>query len=434
MSLLQLIAASGAKTGGSAALSWTAANGLTDGESITFATDGTYSFNGSTAKATAKPLLWWEAGQGQNPTSDGVKTAWDGTFSGSVSTAVVETGSTQSYVYNHGSSSNTSTDFAALGDIIYSSDTCYMWRKVYDDFVIDEDHAIMIRPSNTTGITQGKTITGSSSGATGVVDRLFTAGSNVWVIFQKGQGTIYNVTPTYFTTSESLTWTGGSGTNLTAYGSGTRATFNYKTIRNRSDNAGGINNAYCGGNGIPGEVPGGATADYLYGVYHENSSQSTLEHPSWTNQLVIASKQWRVDEYEHLASTIDTADGRFRFWQNRVVGPPVNQGYQNRTTANSDRYDTFVQLQVSNGTAASTNQYYDAVYFDVSYHRVVISDASTWSNSTEAAIEVLLPTAWNDTSVTAKLRKGSLSQYSGNYVYIFNSNGITPVNTNGVLL
>jgi hypothetical protein len=74
------------------------------------------------------------------------------------------------------------------------------------------------------------------------------------------------------------------------------------------------------------------------------------------------------------------------------------------------------------------NIYLDNVYVDTTWAHVEIGNASTYSASTQRAIQV--PTAWSDGSITFNVNAGNFTTGSTAYVYVMDSSG--NVNANGI--
>ena len=73
--------------------------------------------------------------------------------------------------------------------------------------------------------------------------------------------------------------------------------------------------------------------------------------------------------------------------------------------------------------------YYDDIYIDDSWAKVMIGNQSTFTASTHSEIQI--PSAWTSTSITITVHQGSLN--TGNaYLYVIDSNG--NVNANGFLV
>ncbi|WP_075186471.1 hypothetical protein [Teredinibacter haidensis] len=96
-------------------------------------------------KASVKPLLYWCADDGMEPSRLGRKTEWDSTFNGERLTL-----SDHGAIVAEGSSAVVRTDFglnsgAILGRVSFVSDRAYLWRKRYDDFDVSKHYAIRTR-------------------------------------------------------------------------------------------------------------------------------------------------------------------------------------------------------------------------------------------------------------------------------------------------
>jgi len=71
--------------------------------------------------------------------------------------------------------------------------------------------------------------------------------------------------------------------------------------------------------------------------------------------------------------------------------------------------------------------YYDAVYLDDTWHRVVISEGSTWA--TRGNVEVQIPAQWNDGKIVVSANLGGLNPASPLFLYVVDANGVA--NENG---
>jgi hypothetical protein len=75
--------------------------------------------------------------------------------------------------------------------------------------------------------------------------------------------------------------------------------------------------------------------------------------------------------------------------------------------------------------------WYDSIYIDSTWQRVMICDASTWAARTHCEIQI--PTAWSDNgasaSATVAVHQGSFT--SGTHAYLYVVNSTNTANTNG---
>lgn len=68
--------------------------------------------------------------------------------------------------------------------------------------------------------------------------------------------------------------------------------------------------------------------------------------------------------------------------------------------------------------------WWDDLYFDMAWSRVMLSNRSTWGTSSSGPLyEIQIPTAWSNTSITAQVNIGELQIGSTAYLYIVDSNG-----------
>jgi hypothetical protein len=65
--------------------------------------------------------------------------------------------------------------------------------------------------------------------------------------------------------------------------------------------------------------------------------------------------------------------------------------------------------------------YFDDVYFDNTWSRVMVGNASTLAASTHR--EIAVPTAWSDTSITVSFNQGTFTNGQTAYLYVIDSTG-----------
>lgn len=78
-------------------------------------------------------------------------------------------------------------------------------------------------------------------------------------------------------------------------------------------------------------------------------------------------------------------------------------------------------------TAGQAPEYWDDLYVDNTWARIIIGDASTLSASIHREIQI--PLAWASTSITANINKGTFANGATAYLYIVDQNG--EFNSNG---
>ena len=99
------------------------------------------------------------------------------------------------------------------------------------------------------------------------------------------------------------------------------------------------------------------------------------------------------------------------------------------SATNEDITDMSIQGVADNDASFPTTNTFglDDIYVDNTWARVMIGNAPTWAASTVHDIEI--PTAWSGNSISVVLHNDSLPNFSGAYLYVFDSNG--SVNQNG---
>jgi hypothetical protein len=72
------------------------------------------------------------------------------------------------------------------------------------------------------------------------------------------------------------------------------------------------------------------------------------------------------------------------------------------------------------GIAAQSFYDFDDVYIDYAFNRVILSDSATCSGITHGELQI--PTAWNTSSITATLNRGSFASNASLYLYVYDAN------------
>jgi hypothetical protein len=344
---------------------------------------------GYTDKSNPRPLLWWTADGGDNPSSLGRITVWPDRWDGldEPTTKIVAPGSTQAYRYDHGASSG-----AALGRVYFESDRLYMWRKKYDDFDITLDYGVQAKTRDRSGSFEpGQMITGQSSGTTGVIQRI-TDGS---FYLDNTQGSVANGAD--FSLDEKITSATG-----TAYIRGMRRSFNYKTWRLWSS---GQNNAVA-------NAHHSTTKFDVAAVYTESFNVDS-------DLVRQVPRVWNIEEMVYETSDVGVRNGTLIFGINNNF--TENTPVKTRNSEYPNRYESIVMSQVSNGAQLGSWVYYDSVYLDVTWHRVLLSSSPRWEDAKD--IEIQIPVAWNDSEISIEVRFGSLSGADDYFLYVVDAEG-----------
>ncbi len=369
-------------------------------------------------------MFWWHADGGETPSILGRKLAWDSSyFNGEVSTDIVASGSIQAVRKDLGFSSG-----AALAEVIFGSTTSnlYVHRKYYEDFDVVDDVAIRTRvtgvscpEAGSSGILSvGDIITGVTSGATGVINKFFKEGSHCAIYYNNQAGSINDELPVDFVYGETMTGPGGitvinnEGSSL--YPTGTSRSFNNKIIRFWSET---FNNSYTGAQGLHGSY---------FNTISEYTGTTRYWNKDYTNPLYQIPYQWITDEVIYKSSSeVGLEDGLWNYYQNGILG--LNNPIVSHNADYPEPYNSVFQHQVSNGAQPNSFVYYDHIYIDDTWHRVLLCPESTWSSKTKCEIQI--PSLWADNKITLNARSGSLAGGSTAYLYVVNKEGVT--NENG---
>lgn len=190
-------------------------------------------------------------------------------------------------------------------------------------------------------------------------------------------------------------------------------TFNFKTFRFWSATR---NNMFA-------SVNGSHTNQYnfLPALTDGTIWNNTFTH----NHLVQVPFAWKVEELEYKTSSLGQKDGVLHYYHNGLLA--TNQKVRTRTSEYPDRYSRLFQSQVSNGAKDPSIMYYDSLYVDDTWHRVVICKSKTWEACHEREIQI--PVSWNDKQIEIKLNLGGFDPKASLFVYVVDKNAA--VNDNG---
>lgn len=361
--------------------------------------------SGFTSKPAPAPLLWWTADEGITPSRLGRTQDWSEFFSGELTDQITADGSDTALRFDHGSSSG-----AALGRVYFDSDRIYLHRKVYDDFDITKNLVLSVELDEVSGtFEKGEKITGAQSGATGYVYDYYK--DRKTVRFLTNKGSITQEPPIYFEHGEKLVGANGSGVNVSGgkYPKDILGTFNYKILRFWTQSQASKNNIWMGAQGA------------------ENKEMRIT--PEYTNNTIWASQMafrysqrpntWRTEEVVYQASDLDTSNGLFTFIVDGRIAH--DDPLITRTSEHPAKYGWIAQSQVSNGAAPNSWVYYDSLYVDDSWHRVIACDKPYWNQCEKT--EPQIPLIWTDEKIEISVNEGSLVTENEVFIYIVNKDG-----------
>ena len=219
---------------------------------------------------------------------------------------------------------------------------------------------------------------------------------------------LYFFRKTYEDFDVTKNWVYKTGTNL--------KTFNFKTFRFWSNER---NNMFAA-------THGPRTNEYHFELANTDGAIYTDKFTH--NHLRQVPFAWKVEEVEYKTSSIGQKDGVFHYYQNGLLA--TDQKVRTRTSEYPNRYNKVYQSQVSNGAKDPSIMYYDSLYVDDTWHRVVICKSKTWETCHEREIQI--PVSWDDKQIEVKLNLGGFDPKSSLFVYIVDKNAA--VNDNGFAL
>lgn len=163
-----------------------------------------------------------------------------------------------------------------------------------------------------------------------------------------------------------------------------------------------INNIYVGYQGKEGVTSGRIVGEY------------TDKKTNWLGRSAPHKGfEWVNEELIYKTSDIDTANGVFQYIQNGKFAN--SEGEMNRTSERPLRYKMLFLDQVSNYNKAKPLEvFYDDIYIDETYHRVVLTDSASSDRYSRAVIQI--PVEWRDDYIKARLRDVSKNAV---YLYVF---------------
>ncbi len=135
-------------------------------------------------------------------------------------------------------------------------------------------------------------------------------------------------------------------------------------------------------------------------------------------------QQWLREEYAVLRGN---GNGVAKFWSNGILIKDLSGLYTASGFCSPDPYtDAWASISIENfWTVVAPPQgafvYFDDVYIDDTWARVMIGNQPTFVASTHREIQI--PSSWDNSSITITLNKGSFSILSNIYLYVIDENG-----------
>jgi hypothetical protein len=130
--------------------------------------------------------------------------------------------------------------------------------------------------------------------------------------------------------------------------------------------------------------------------------------------------QWQFIEMVADYGSVGVANGSIRIYANGVdQGGRSNIQLLHYAGCLPDgaRFGEYIQ-----DSSGSVTNYFDDIYIDNTWARVVIGNASTYSASTHR--EMQIPSAWSDTSITVTVNRGTFAPGGTAYLYVIDPAGV----------
>lgn len=192
-----------------------------------------------------------------------------------------------------------------------------------------------------------------------------------------------------------------------AYSSKSPLEDNWKEYRFWNGSVGGLPDMYISNQGFFPEFTNACSESFTW-----------MDSP-WVE---LELNEWNTDEVFIKQSTLNSCNGNiYRRINNQNCGYTSNL-LSTKSSAYPDGYNLWlIQEDPTGSSTFNTDKfvYYDDVYMDNTFSRVMIGDASTLDACEH--IEIQIPSAWSENEITIKTRIGGLGSLSGKYVYIFDA-------------
>lgn len=201
--------------------------------------------------------------------------------------------------------------------------------------------------------------------------------------------------------------------------------FNLKTIRFWPEKMGGSlpygNNIYINYQGREQLGNGRAYNEY-----------TTIDGPEWfRNVAPYRWGKWQSEEVIYESGGIDTQDGTFDWIRDGIL-VWNDRKWRMRTNERPNNYQQIFLDQVSNGTGPGPLWiYYDDIYMDDTWARVMLCDNANWTHCRQKEIQI--PSAWSDGRIEFVLNLGDFDTASQSlFLYVVTAEGT--VNHRGMLV
>jgi hypothetical protein len=131
---------------------------------------------------------------------------------------------------------------------------------------------------------------------------------------------------------------------------------------------------------------------------------------------------WYRVEFQVQQSTPGVSNGSIEIWHSQQSGPIAKVADERAimTRTVSDLWNQIQLGQCPTNNYATLVTYYDDVYLDNAWSRVVVGDSGTYDACTRREIQI--PSAWSDNSITIAVNTASFP-YGAAYLYVVDGQG-----------
>jgi hypothetical protein len=169
------------------------------------------------------------------------------------------------------------------------------------------------------------------------------------------------------------------------------------------------------------------TVDYVYAksaIPNMFRGDGSNQYISWFVASHWREGRWINIELEYKDSTINIADGGHTIWYSKASGAMekrTQNPYVTRTDAKTIDCVSLGYQIVNMGDVGEAITYWDDIYIDNSWARVVIGDNVDYDSCTHREIQI--PTAWSDKTITVSVNQGTFKSGDTAYLFVVDANG-----------
>jgi hypothetical protein len=168
------------------------------------------------------------------------------------------------------------------------------------------------------------------------------------------------------------------------------------------------------------------TADLIFNHSSNQWITQGITPASYFYTNSTPNNQWTMEE---LVAQTDASNGsqavKFDWYVNGSLAGSLSGG-DISLRDDSNNMDFVAVVYHGDYNASSGNmglEYFDNIYLDNTWSRVILGDASTLSSCTHREIQI--PTAWSANSISISFNPGSFQQGQTAYLYVIDSNNVS---------